>query len=124
MKLQDCTRAYGALLELMDQPADYRTAYALVCLKEKLQLQAAFYAREEMKLVEACAAKDEAGQVAWTGPGKFRFASGEAARDYSRRLEELGEIQVEPIGPYKIPKPEKISPGQLEALLPFLEVEA
>ena len=123
MKLSDCTQAYPALLALMEQPMDYKSAYALVRLKAVLQPKAEFYAKEEMKLVEACAERDEDGKVLWTGKGSFRFADDTAAATYTEKRKELDEIQVEAMEKIRIPAPKSISPAQLEALLPFVEVE-
>lgn len=124
MYLIQCVNAYAAALALMDREWDYQTAHTLVVLKKSLQSHIDFFTKEEMKLVEGFAAKDEKGKIVWTDRGSFQFADPERAEEYAKRRTELGMVEVrEKLPPLEAPMPEKIRPVQLEALEGFIHFQ-
>ena len=117
LTLFDCVNAYTALMALHTQEWDYKSAYAIVTLKRKLQPHAEFFAEEEMKLVNEHAAKDENGKIVWTATGKFQFENGEHVREYEAARKALGAVEVdEEFTPLRLPLPQRITPQHLEAL--------
>lgn len=124
MKLAECVKAYGVVLELSGREWDYKTAYALVTLKKRLEEPVGFYSREEMKLVAEYAAKDEKGNVCLDERGTFTFAQPERGGEYIRKRQELGQVEADwPHKPLRAPAPDHIQPAQLEALEGFLTFE-
>ena len=124
MYLKQCADAYAAVLELEKREWDYKTAHALVTLKRRLQPQADFFARGEMKLAREYARLDGKGNVILTERGTFLFREPGMAQEYARRRTELGLVEVqEDYEPLRAPVPGSITPAQLEALEGFLEFE-
>lgn len=124
MKLVECVKAYGAVLELSEREWDYKTAYALVVLKRRLEEPVGFYNREELKLVAEYAAKDEKGNIRLDERGTFTFAQPKRAGEYLQKRQELGQVEVDwPHKPLRLPVPGSIKPAQLEALEGFLNFE-
>ena len=124
MKLIECVNAYMAAVELSQQDLDFKTAYALVRLKKKLQTQFDFIAKEEAKLTEEYADRDENGEIIWKGPGKFQIRDIKRVEEYSKRREELGDMDVqEEFTPWRAPVPKSIKPANLEALEGFIVFE-
>lgn len=125
MKLKQCVEAYTAILELIEKEWSYQTAHALVTLKRELKPHVDFYAQEEMRLVEKFAAKDEKGNILWTGNGTFSFMEKSMALEYAKQRETLGNVEVqEDFRKIKAPAPERIKPSQLDALIGFIEFES
>ncbi len=120
MYLIECTSAYLAATQMQQKEMDYQTAYALLKLKKSLQTQVDFYQGEEMKLVEKYAKKDENGKVQWSEGDKFSFDDTEKAKEFYEQRKKLCMTQVDDVEPVKAPKPDKISPAQLEALEKFI----
>lgn len=124
MKLVECVKAYGAVLELSEKDWDYKTAYALVTLKRRLEEPVGFYNQEELKLVAEYAQKDEKGKIRLDERGTFPFAQPERAGEYLQKRQELGQVEADwNHKPLKVPAPKSIKPAQLEALEGFLDFE-
>lgn len=124
MRLEQCVKAYWTVMELSGKDWDYKTAYALVTLKKRLEEPVSFYNREELKLVEEYGAKDEKGNIRVDGRGTFTFAQPERAGEYIQRRQELGQVEADWLHkPLHAPAPDSIKPSQLEALEGFLEFE-
>ena len=124
MIMMQCVNAYMAVQTLMDREMDYQTAYALVCLKKQLQGPVEFFQKEERRLMQEYAARDEQGGIVWKEDGRFTLRDNLAAEEYERKRRELGmvEVQKEFIR-LRIREPEKIRPVILEALEEFLIFE-
>lgn len=124
MIMMQCVNAYMAVQTLMDREMDYQTAYALVCLKKQLQGPVEFFQKEERRLMQEYAARDEQGGIVWKEDGRFTLRDNLAAEEYKRKRRELGmvEVQKEFIR-LRIREPEKIRPVILEALEEFLIFE-
>lgn len=121
MKLIQCVDAYAAAVALAECECEYKTAYALVKLKRKLQHQVDFYSEQENKLMEEYAAKDENGRIEWVGPGKVQLKDTQAAEVFVAKRKELGEVDVdEEFKPMRVPAPKCIKPVHLEALDGFI----
>ena len=121
MKLIQWVNAYTAVQSMMDREMDYQSAHALLVLKGRLQPHAVFFVREERKLVEEFAARDDKGEIIWSGPGRFVFREQERSGEYERRRNELGAVQVqEEYPPLRMPTPKSIKPIHLEALEGFV----
>lgn len=122
MYLDQCTNAYAALLSLMKEKMDYQTAHAMVLLKRKLQPHVEFFVKQERRLMDEYAEKDEKGNVVLTERGTFRFRNPEQAGEYAKRRSELCMVPLrEKIKRITLPVPEQITPDQLEALEPFFQ---
>ena len=123
MFLIECVNAYMAVQALMEVECDYRTAHALVVLKKRLLPHVEFFSAEEMKLVEAYAARGEDGKVKMDG-SRFVFAPGADTAAYARRRAELGTVEVEEEFPVlHAPLPPKVKPVHIEALEKFIEFQ-
>lgn len=124
MYLKQCVDAYAAVLAMMEKEWDYATAHALVTLKRKLQPQADFFTKEELKLAKEYAKLDKKGNIIFTERGTFPFREKEKAQEYAERRTELGMVEAqEDFKPLRVPMPERITPAQLDALEGFLEFE-
>ena len=124
MYLIECVNAYTAILALAEQECDYKTAYALVTLKRRLQPQIDFFTQKEMELVRLFAAKTESGDVALNDRGNFIFADPSKANEYAKRRTELGMVEVQGhLDPVRMPTPPSIKPIHLEALEGFVIFE-
>jgi len=123
MYLIQCVNAYAATVALAEREWDYKTAYALVTLKRKLQPHVDFYTGEELKLVEEYGERDSAGKVIINN-GKFTFKDADGAQEYERRRRALGMLEVsEQFTPAVVPLPGSIKPVHLEALEGFIVFE-
>lgn len=121
MNLTQCVNAYMAVETMMDQELDYQTAYALVCLKKDLQNPVAFYQREECRLMEQYAARDDKGEIIWKGDGRFVLRDPQGGETYREQRKELGMVEATPaITPRRVRLPDRIRPAVLEALEGFL----
>lgn len=124
MVLLQCVNAYMAVQALMERETDYQTAYALVCLKKELSGPVEFYQREERRLMEEFAARDEEGKVIWNEGGRFRLRDPEAAQLYRGKRAELDMVEIkQKIIPVRVSRPDRIKPAVLEALDGFLIFE-
>lgn len=124
MYLIQCVNAYTAVLAMSQQEQEYKTAYALMTLKRKLQPHVDFFTGEEMKLVEQYSVKDGKGKTVLNERGNFTFQDPEKAEEYARRRTELGMVEVNEDFPILyVPAPKAIRPVHLEALEGFMEFE-
>lgn len=105
---------------MQQKEMDYQTAYALLKLRKGLQTQVDFYQSEEMKLVEKYAKTGKDGKVQWDEDNRFSFDDEKKAREFFEQRKKLSMTQIDDVEPVKAPKPEKISPAQLEALEKFI----
>lgn len=122
MKLIQCVTAYMATTELMQKEWDYKTAYALVRLRKKLQMHVDFYSQQERMLTEAYGEKDDSGRVKFTRPGVFNLADPAAQEEYQVKKRELDEVEVEEEWKvFRVPQPASIKPAHLEALDGFIQ---
>ena len=95
MKLIQCVTAYMATTELMQKEWDYKTAYALVRLRKKLQMHVDFYSQ---------------------------LADPAAQEEYQVKKRELDEVEVEEEWKvFQVPQPASIKPAHLEALAGFIQ---
>ena len=88
--LMQCVMAYQAVTGMMNTACDYKTAYALVMLKRRLDPHVQFFIRREQELVDEYAARDGKGGVVWDTPTSFRFADTARAAEYAEKRAELG----------------------------------
>ncbi len=117
MQLYQALKAYQALTELMDQELDYKSAYTLVSLKQKMKPHIDFFLNEEMKLVQTYGRKNEEGMVEWDGNGQFQFQDADTAALYNAKHKELECLKVTPeIEPVIIKAPAKIRAAIIEAV--------
>ncbi len=124
MYLIQCVNAYTAVLAMAEKECAYKTSYALVMLKRKLQPHIDFFVSREMELVKTYARKDDDGKIAMTERGKFIFEDPEKAEEYENQRRQLGMVEVlEEFKPVRVPVPSSISVIHLEALEGFLEFE-
>lgn len=124
MRLLQCVNAYTAIQSMMSDDLDYQTAYALVVLKKRLLPHVEFYRKEELKLVDCYAAKDEKGKILWTDSNRFGFKDPQLAEEYATKFNDLCAVIVQwKYEPLIVPIPERIKPSVLEALDGFLSFE-
>ena len=123
MYLIQCVNAYAALLPLSEREWDYKTAYALVMLKRKLQPHIDFYTSKELELVEKYGKRDVAGKVIIDN-AKFTFKDAISAQEYDNARRELGMLSVsEEFAAVTVAMPASIKPVHLEALEGFILFE-
>ena len=121
MLLIQCVTAYVVLRELMNKEFDYKTSYAIVTLTRKLKPHVEFYAREENKLIDKYAAKDENGRVKYKGK-TWTIENPTMYEQYRSEINSLGAVEVEEFGePIKVPSTPPIKPAHLDALYGFME---
>lgn len=121
MVLLQCVNAYMAAQSMMDMELDYQTAYAVVALRRELRGPVEFYQKEERRLLEEYAARDDKGKIIWSESGRFVLQDPVKAEEYEARRRELGTVDVQKeFSPLRVPEPERIRPAILEALDGFL----
>lgn len=115
MKLADCAKAYMALEQMKRTPCSYKTAHAMMKLRNQLREDVEYLQSEEMKIAKSCAVLDENGEILWTQPGRFQIRAG-MEETFRREMQELSgvETKVEPVKAGT--PPESITMEQLEAL--------
>ena len=67
--LKECIAAWQALRALAAQTMDYKSAHALVLLKERLRPHVAYFSSTEMDLVKKYAELDAEGNPVYEAPG-------------------------------------------------------
>lgn len=123
MILIETVNAYVAILALMNKETDYKTAHALLMLKQRLSPHVEFFSAEEKKLVERFGQKDGEGNVILSG-NRLVFAKDADPKEYEQKRLELSGVEVPWIfAKVKIAPPSEIRPIHIEALLPFIEFE-
>ena len=113
--------AFTAAKELAQREFDYKTAYAIMRLRQRIQPQCEFYADEEAKIISDYAKRDEKGNMIIENNERFVFACPEKAKEYAERVKALGMTEVEDFDPVlHAPEPVSIKPIHLEALESFI----
>ena len=121
MRLLQCVNAYTAIQSMMFDELDYQTAYALVVLKKRLLPHVEFYRKEELRLVNNYAEKDEEGKIKWVDTNRFAFKDSKQVEEYATKFNDLCAVIVQwSYEPLSVPIPERIKPSALEALECFL----
>ena len=122
--LRQCIAAWQALRALAAQTMDYKSAHALVLLKERLRPHVAYFSSTEMELVKKYAELDAEGNPVYEAPGRVRFRRAEDLMAFTRERAQLDDVELgEEIARAKIAPPAAISPEQLEALAPYVDIE-
>ena len=122
MYLIQCVNAYMAIRALEECECEYQTAHSLIALKHRLQPHVDFFIKNEMKLVEEYARREEDGKITITENGGFAFLDPAMANEYAKRRTELSMVLVEEEIPVlHAPAPKTIRPVHLEALSGFLD---
>lgn len=115
MKLVDCAKAYQALEEMKKTECSYKTAHAMMKLKNKLREEVEYLQSEELKIAKRCAVLDGSGEIAWTQPGRFQIRDG-MEETFRNEMRELSSVSTE-VAPVEAgAPPESITMEQLEAL--------
>ena len=119
--LKECIAAWQALRALA---AQNKSAHALVLLKERLRPHVAYFSSTEMDLVKKYAELDAEGNPVYEAPGRVRFRNAKDLAAFTRERTELDDVELgEEITRAKIAPPAAISPEQLEALAPYVDIE-
>ncbi len=122
--LKQCIAAWQALRALAAQAMDYKSAHALVLLMERLRPHVSYFSSTEMELVKKYAELDAEGNPVFEGPGRVRFRTGDDLAAFTRERNELDVVELgEEIARATISPPAQISPEQLEALLPYVDIK-
>lgn len=122
--LRQCIAAWQALRAIAEQPTDYKSAHALVLLMERLRPHVTYFSSTEMDLVKKYAELDTAGDPVFEAPGRVRFRKGEDLIAFTRERTKLDTVELgEEIARATITAPAQISPEQLEALLPYVDIK-
>lgn len=123
MLLIKCVTAHIVMRELMEKEMDYKSAHAIMMLFHALKPHVEFYAREEKKLIERYAVRDDNGQVKFEG-NTWTLADPALAEDYTREVASLGGVEIEGFEtPVRVTATPDIRPRQLEALAGFIEFD-
>lgn len=122
--LKECIAAWQALRALAAQTMDYKSAHALVLLKERLRPHVAYFSSTEMELVKKYAELDAEGNPVYEAPGRVRFRRAEDLVAFTRERRALDDVELgEEIARATISPPAQISPEQLEALFPYVDIK-
>lgn len=122
--LRQCIAAWQALRSLAVQTMDYKSAHALVLLMERLRPHVAYFSSAETELAQKYAELDTAGNPVFEGPGRVRFRTGDDLMAFTRERNKLDDVELgEEIARATISPPAQISPEQLEALLPYVDIK-
>lgn len=122
--LKQCIAAWQALRAIAAQAMDYKSAHALVLLMERLRPHVAYFSSTEMELVKKYAELDAEGNPVYETPGRVRFRRTEDLMAFTSERRELDDVELgEEISRATISPPAQISPEQLEALLPYVDIK-
>lgn len=122
--LKQCIAAWQALRAIATQAMDYKSAHALVLLMERLRPHVAYFSSTEMELVKKYAELDAEGNPVFEGPGRVRFRRAEDLMAFTRERRALDDVELgEEISRATISPPAQISPEQLDALLPYVDIK-
>ena len=131
MKLIEILNALIPLRALTEARfTSFKKSRELVILRKKVEFEADFYAKEEKKIVEAYAEKNEAGEPIILEGGRIRLKDAEAKIAFDKEITSLRETEVDDIvkvtlkdsdfaDTSKIPTPYELI--ALEAIIEFLE---
>ena len=123
MYLIQYVNAFLACEHLMEKELDFKTAHALVMLRQKLKLHVDFFAAEEGKLAKEFARLDSDGKIELSDGGRFFLREGADEESHRKKRQELCMLEVEDISPMHAGKIGEVRPSVLEALVGFLEFE-
>lgn len=119
MKMRDAVTAYGALSKIAGEEMEFRDAYEVAKVLEKLKNAVEFHGREEMRLAEKYAEKvDGKPHIA---EGNIYFASGEDREAFYAKREELGNIEIEDVRITIKPMKGAVKPEVLVGLMDVVE---
>lgn len=122
--LKQCIAAWQALRALAAQAMDYKSAHALVLLMERLRPHVSYFSSTEMELVKKYAELDAEGNPVYEAPGRVRFRRAEDLVAFTRERRALDDVELgEEIARATISPPTQISPEQLEALFPYVDIK-
>lgn len=122
--LKQCIAAWQALRAIATQAMDYKSAHALVLLMERLRPHVSYFSSTETELVKKYAELDAEGNPVFEGPGRVRFRTGDDLVAFTRERNELDDVELgEEIARATIFPPAQISPEQLEALFPYVDIK-
>lgn len=122
--LKQCIAAWQALRAIATQAMDYKSAHALVLLMERLRPHVAYFSSTEMELVKKYAELDAEGNPVYEAPGRVRFRRAEDLMAFTRDRRALDDVELgEEIARATISPPAQISPEQLEALFPYVDIK-
>ena len=122
--LKQCIAAWQALRAIATQAMDYKSAHALVLLMERLRPHVAYFSSTEMALVKKYAELDAEGNPVYEAPGRVRFRRAEDLMAFTRERRALDDVELgEEISRATISPPAQISPEQLDALLPYVDIK-
>lgn len=113
-------RAFRPLCDLMNEPFDFQTAYALVRFRRELVPHVEFFNDTERKLIEKYARRDGKGEIIFEN-GQYMVDSGNR-EIFLKKKAELDGVAVE-IPDMKLKKaPESVRPSDLEALMEIMDL--
>lgn len=120
MKLIKCVHAYAAILELSNKDMDCKSAYALMKLERQLKDHVEFFLKEERKLAEQYAKKED-GKPVFTDTG-FEYEDPSKREEYNEKHRELENLDVDfrKFGSLKL---DSMTPRQMDALDGFIKIE-
>lgn len=122
--LKQCIAAWQALRAIATQAMDYKSAHALVLLMERLRPHVSYFSSTEMELVKKYAELDAEGNPVYEAPGRVRFRRAEDLMAFTRERRALDDVELgEEISRATISPPAQISPEQLDALLPYVDIK-
>lgn len=122
--LKQCIAAWQALRAIAGQATDYKSAHALMLLMARLRPHVAYFSSTEMELVKKYAELDAEGNPVYEAPGRVRFRRAEDLMAFTRERRALDDVELgEEIARATISPPAQISPEQLEALFPYVDIK-
>lgn len=122
--LKQCIAAWQALRAIAGQATDYKSAHALMLLMARLRPHVAYFSSTEMDLVKKYAELDAEGNPVYEAPGRVRFRRAEDLMAFTRERRALDDVELgEEIARATISPPAQISPEQLEALFPYVDIK-
>lgn len=84
----------------------------------------AYFSSTETELVKKYAELDAEGNPVFEGTGRVRFRTGDDLAAFTRERNKLDVVELgEEIARATISPPAQISPEQLEALLPYVDIK-
>ncbi len=94
MKLYKLFQAYHPIDKACRMDFPYKKSREILLLRNRVRTEYEFYSQEEMKLVEQYAKKDADGRAEVKG-GKVSFETLEHMKEYSDRLAELRDTEID-----------------------------
>jgi len=131
MKLIEVLNALIPLRALTEARfTSFKKSRELAILRKKVEFEADFYAKEEKKIVEAYAEKNESGEPVILDGGRIRLKDEDAKKAFDKAITDLRNTEVDGISKVrlsetdfadstKIPTPYELI--ALESVIEFLE---